>query len=262
MLILSISVSKKEENLKPYIGITGFMSPDEVERIMNVVRIDGNRNLMVGVLASSKTLHGFKNKYPGRYPSVRRIKDIFFQRPAMLNLIHYSTDAPETLAAQLGKLMQWGGNKVHGFQLNVAWPSVAEIREHKRRYPATTIVLQVGKHAMELVDSSPNACAERVAQYDGVVDYVLIDPSGGRGEPLSVVTARDYLSAIRNHGIKMGLVVAGGLCAATLSRIKPLIKEFPDLSIDAEGRLRTPDDHLDIEAAIAYWQSADRLFQP
>lgn len=98
----------------PYIGITGFMSSDEVRLILDtfiksrpwvrnsfgqtVFRGKNDRILMVGVLASMKTLYGKTNKWPNRYPKIEDIKNIFLcNSKHLLNLIHYGTKHAETL---------------------------------------------------------------------------------------------------------------------------------------------------------------------
>ena len=58
----------------------------------------------------------------------------------------------------------------------------------------------------------------------------------------------------------MGLVVAGGLSPTTLHLVQPLIEEFPDVSIDAEGRLRDHEDHLDLQVAGQYLSKAFKMF--
>jgi hypothetical protein len=43
----------------------------------------------------------------------------------------------------------------------------------------------------------------------------------------------------------MGLVVAGGLGPDSIDMVKPLVKVFPDISIDAQGKLRPSGSALD-----------------
>ena len=54
--------------------------------------------------------------------------------------------------------------------------------------------------------------------------------------------------------------IAGGLFAGTLPMIEPIIAEFPDLCIDAEGRLRDEHDNLDSSKAKAYAQKALEMY--
>lgn len=245
---------------KPYIGITGFMSLGDVLHVLNAVPTNANRLVMVGVLASLKTMRGIQNKWPNRYPTMDRITGIFPDHPLALNLIHYNTKEKETLGDQLVAMTGFGGANMHGFQLNIAWPELDVLREYKRAYPTKQIVLQVGGHAFDMVNHSPQQLASRVAEYNGVVEYVLLDPSGGYGKPFDPDRARDYLVALQEEGLNIGLGVAGGLSPTTISLVEPLAREFADLSIDAEGRLRTPEDHLGLVVASDYLCRAFEMF--
>ena len=181
----------------PYVGVTGFMSRTEVSEALAMVPQGSTRRLMVGVLASSKTLAGQHNKWPGRYPKREAIASILTNDARALNLVHYSTDRPETLFTQL-----------------------------------------VGAHLP-------------------MIDAILVDSSGGKGKPFDAVKGAEYLRAARKHPT-LGIGIAGGLGPETLHLLDPLVKEFPELSIDAEGRLRTrmPEDALRLDAMRTYLEDA------
>lgn len=245
---------------KPYIGITGFMSLGDALYVLGVVPTNASRLVMIGVLASQKTMRGIQNKWPNRYPTMDKIASIFPDHPQALNLIHYNTKEKDTLGDQLVAMTEFGGVNMHGFQLNIAWPSSDVLAEYKKACPAKQIVLQVGGHALEMVNHSPEQLAARVSEYDGIADYVLLDPSGGQGKPFDPERACEYLLAIKAQNLGMGLGVAGGLSPTTLKLIKPLVNKFPDLSIDAEGRLRTQEDHLDLNLSREYLCEAFLMF--
>jgi len=246
----------------PYIGITGFMTSTEVGSVLNSFPANVKRKVMIGVLAGLKSLRGKTNKWPGRYPKVEEIKNIFIDHPAALNLIHYNTKEPDSLLAQLLVMTKLGGPNLHGFQLNMAWPSKKVLVYYRRQCPEKQIVLQIGNKAIELVMKSPEILANHVERYSGVVDYVLLDPSGGLGKPFDVAEIRSYLEAIEAKKTEIGLGTAGGLSAQTLDILEPLAKEFPNLSIDAEGKLRNKeDDSLNVAEAIAYSLKSLDLFE-
>lgn len=236
------------------------MSLSDALHVLNAIPANANRLVMIGVLASLKTMRGIQNKWPNRYPAMDRIASIFPDHPSALNLIHYNTKEKETLGDQLVAMTEFGGANMQGFQLNIAWPALDVLAEYKKAYPAKQIVLQVGGHAFEMVNHSPEQLAARVAEYDEVAEYVLLDPSGGYGKPFDPECARDYLLALEAKNFGMRLGVAGGLSPTTLDLVEPLAREFPQLSIDAEGRLRTPEDHLDLNLARTYLQTALTIF--
>jgi hypothetical protein len=93
-----------------------------------------------------------------------------------------------------------------------------------------------------------------------MINGILIDASGGTGKPLQPRKTLAFLRAIRERDSGIGLGVAGGLCSATLDLVEPLLAEFSDLSIDAEGKLRTQEDDLDVKVAQTYLLRALQMF--
>lgn len=257
---------------RPYIGVTGFTSRDSVELIERTLPEGHSHLLMVGVLANVKTLQGLSNtRFPARTPEVIDIDKIFTDNPRCLNLIHYNTNDQTTLKEQLIRLHILGGAHLHGFQLNMVWPDpkvIAWVHTHLgQKAPSSSqsrakIVLQVGNGAMRKIAHDPRALAKRVGEYHHNIDYVLLDPSGGRGVPFDPVQARELLLALREaHGSWLGLGIAGGLGPDSLHLIDALITEFPDLSIDCEGQIRNiEDDSLNLERTTQYVRlSAERF---
>lgn len=247
---------------KPYVGITGFMSPTEVFGVLDSTDLKkADRMLMVGVLASSKSLQGIPNKWPGRYPAIGEVANIFPDNEDCLNLVHFNTKEPESLLSQLLLVTELASNHFNGFQLNITWPSARVLEDYKDLHNDKVIVLQIGSGAFEKVSHSPEKLAEKVHEYTGLIDYVLLDPSGGTGQPFNPDIARSYLEALSVKTNDFGLGVAGGLSPTTLDLVEPLVKDFPDLSIDAEGRLRNEaDDSLNIETARDYVKKSLELF--
>jgi hypothetical protein len=178
-----------------------------------------------------------------------------------LNLVHYNTDKPDTLCQQMVELTGLGGPDLHGYQLNIPWPPVTELSRYRRRFPEIKIVLQISQTSLQMVDSSAPDLADKLArEYAGLVDYILLDPSAGYGIPLDSRWAAEYLQVLHEADLGMGLGVAGGLGPSSLDLVEPLINDFPDLSIDAESRLRDEDDRLDTGKARDYIGKARQLF--
>ena len=99
------------------------------------------------------------------------------------------------------------------------------------------------------------------ALYDDIVNYAILDPSAGRGQEINVAFTRRCYEAINRLMPNLGLVAAGGLHADNVEdKLSGLLREFP-LSTDAEGKLRTPDDHLDVAKAIRYMHATDALLR-
>jgi len=233
-----------------YVGVSGFMRQDEVRGALAAFP-DCGRSLMVGVLVSAKTLGGERNKYPNRYPLVDDIAGIFVDDPRCLNLIHYSSDvAPD--GGTLLRLLDLGGPHCHGFQFNGAWPRIWDLDRLLVAAESANRGLRIVLQARRGTDGFLLPPADH---YDDAATDILLDASGGRGLPLDVAAAREGLSELLDwDGI--GLGVAGGLCAETVGALAPLMAEYPGLSIDAEGRLRTAEDDLDMDKVRAYLRAS------
>ena len=256
----------------PYIGVTGFMSRAEVNEALAMIPEGSTHRLMVGILMSSKTFTGLPNKWPGRYPKKEAAADIFIDDPRALNLIHYNTDNRDQLHHELTDITRFvGADRFDGFQINMRWPCATELRNYQSIFPDKIIVMQVGGGALEDVGRIGHLggllylCYDHRACCSWIVDSILIDPSGGKGMPLNAEEGAVHLRDVRDHyhTKEIGIGIAGGLGPETLHLIEPLMREFPDLSIDAEGRLRTPqpEDALDLEKMRNYLKGAYALLE-
>jgi hypothetical protein len=253
--------------MTPYIGITGFTSPEEVADVVRSLPPSLERLLMCGVLLSNALLDGGTSDAPGRCPSPGSISGIFSNDSRCLNLVHYRPRAEANLTDVLARAMAIGGPNCHGVQINATrgapWPDPLALQEFRDRCQPRRIVLQVGGEAMKAADSRPDEIARRCAPYEGIVTDVLVDASEGMGVPLDAQRTIHYLTPIAEAAPSIGLVVAGGLCADNLDALlSPLLPEWAEVSIDAEGRLRDSDDRLDVGAASAYLIEALRLLDP
>lgn len=249
---------------KPYIGVTGFTFKTEVCVALAAFLPTSRHLLMVGVLASGKTIEGEQNKWPARYPLAANLGSVFVDDPRALNLIHFNTKELATLEVQLAKARELAGPLCHGFQLNIAWPDPKVLVQLRKQEKPPVIVLQIGARALELMNYSAKRLARQVAHdYTGLIDYVLLDPSGGAGSLLNPAQAVDCLRALEDRQIpQLGLGVAGGLCGLTIPGVLPAIADqFPDVSIDAEGRLRDDEDRLSLQEVVRYIETAETVLK-
>ncbi|MCC7522393.1 hypothetical protein IT407_01135 [Candidatus Uhrbacteria bacterium] len=246
--------------MDPYIGVTGYVSSNEVRLSLECLkRADVNSRvlLMVGVLASSKTINGGTNRYAHRYPPVSRIAEIFTADPGAINLIHYATDDLGTLPTQLERMIQLGGANLHGFQINVCWPEPELLAPIK----GMRVVLQLGSNALKLCAHNPANIAERLRRYRGYITDVLIDGSGGKGISMNAAELLPLTRSLVESFPDLGIGVAGGLSAVSIDLVQPLFDAGLRPSIDAEGQLRDPDDILNLHKTLGYLEAAVRLYR-
>jgi hypothetical protein len=235
----------------PYLGLSGVTTRAEVLAALAAFPACG-RQLMVGVLASEKTLAGQRNRYWRRYPPVERIAGIFVDDPRCLNLVHFGADEPPD-ATTLARLFDLAGPLCGGFQFNGAWPWPANIetlcRVFERAGKTPRIVLQAGF----------GTTAAQVGLYvnRGVVTDVLIDASGGTGKPVDPEYAAFWFEKLRAMFPSLGIGVAGGLSAETVPQVAGLLKL--GASVDAESGIRDGADgggRLDMEKVAAWLRAA------
>lgn len=254
-----VNMKKGQQHKTSYIGITGFMTREEVETMLSLMPLTSERLLMVGILANWKTMQGFKSE-GGRHPNIENIKKIFVSHPAALNLIHYSTKKIDSLCEQLAQLAKLSDNNLHGFQLNIVWPPKDELSRYRSIYPHHKIIMTIGDRAIRDVGNSPYLLTSKISEYEGLIDYILLDRSLGYGIPIDPKFMRKYVTILHVADLTMGIAIAGGLSPTTLGVIEPLIKDFPDLSIDAENNLRNQDDSLNLGLAQDYLDRSLQIF--
>lgn len=247
----------------PYIGITGFTNRHDVREVLEAKSPWLMRKIMVGILASSRTINGETNSHPNRYPTPGQMGNIFEDHPNALNLVHFSTKNREGLFEEMVRAFNLAGPYCHGLQLNIAWPDPSVLGFFKTKAYPVTIVLQIGAGAFEMIGHSPQRLADKIEkEYKHFIDYILLDPSGGTGKPFVPEKMRRYLQALEMKQMPIGLGVAGGVSPSTLNPlVAPLVKEFHNLSFDVETEVRDKDDHLVPRLAISVVRKAGCLFE-
>lgn len=241
-----------------YVGVTGFTEAAQVTRAIRVVPKDPITKFMVGVLASAKSLRNIplRTQWQSRYPKTEHIREIFPDDPRAFNLVHFAPgrkhrkELPQDLIAISDEV----GSRLQGFQINATWPREHDLAIYREKcgYLRQTVVLQIGREAMEHLEDYPRAIADRVNRYGGLIDGVLIDASGGNGVLFDPAFTRALISQIRSLQPELGIGIAGGISHRTLDQVPLLLEEFPNLSFDAESGLRTADGELDGVAVDLY----------
>lgn len=251
--------------MRPYIGVTGFSKPAEVLAAIDAFPPNSSRQLMIGVLATWKSLRGIpmKPKWVKQTPPPENINDLFVDDDRILNLVHLSTEEGQesSLLADMLRIHDLAGQNFHGFQLNVVWPEIRLLDEYRITVGNKPyVVLQLGQKAVMAVGGTIESVVGMLYHYVGNINGVLFDPSGGLGKPLDTERAREFLAAIAEQRWGLNLGVAGGLGPVSLNLVEPLIAQFPDLNIDAQGRLRNAENDLDADLVSAYLRNACAIF--
>lgn len=226
---------------KQYIGITGFTAAEEVAAALRALP-PGRRRLMVGVLVSDRTLEGLPEEGgPRRHPAVENLETLFPADPRAFNTVHFHTRTPERLAVQAERVIAAAGPRLHALQINLERAPPEALRALRASHPGLHLILPLRETVSRFAEV-----------YAGLVDIVLFDWSAGRGVLFDPAEARAALEEIEAKMPGVALAVAGGLGPDTTDHVRPLLERFPDLSFDAESRLRDADDRLDLAKVGEY----------
>ena len=240
-------------DLCPYVGITDFTNFDQVKMMLEVLQQyrqpESQRVLHVGVMMSFKTLNGLETKWATAFPPKEGIAGIFSSTEhadGLYYCLHYADYDHFTKSEDLARGVEYAGQWMNALQLDMPWPDPimveCGVRASRKQFE---VILQIGKNAIEEADNDPAKVVERLEDYSGLIHRVLLDKSMGRGLGMDAVGLIPFASAIRERFPDLGLVVAGGLGPDSLNLVEPLVKIFPDLSIDAQGKLRPSGNALD-----------------
>lgn len=260
---------------KPYVGITGPITKKEVASCINGFAeagysIESPHIPMRGYLASYKTL----NKKPTsnrRYPSIADLPGLLKHADnKVLTMIHYNSREMSTLADQVKQIFEeiYHDMLCRSIQLNIIWPDINQVKLIKQQFPELQIVFQASHNVIK--DKTPKKIVQLINRYGNMLDYVLIDPSGGRGVEFKVEHSLSVYNEIREKLPKITVGFAGGLTGKNVDeQISKIISrtEHTDFCIDAEGGLRDKlsdkygDDLLNLEKVRSYLQSASRVLK-
>lgn len=260
---------------KPYIGITGPVTGKEVKDIVEEFSnagysLSSGHIPMLGFLVSQKTLFG-QTVQNRRYPSFKEIPELISTTEGkVFPMIHYNSKSIQGLASEVEKVFKdlYFNDLCKSVQLNIPWPEVGQLERMQMVMPDLKIVLQLSHKAME--NKSPVEIAKRVKNYGSLIDYVLIDPSGGRGLEFDIDTSIEVYNQIKDTAFAdLTIGFAGGFTGDNVqTRVDELYRRTygsSNFSIDAEGGLRDKlseeygDDLLNMHKVRSYLQEASKV---
>jgi hypothetical protein len=239
-----------------YCGVCDVYSPEEAIAMAEELRRERknpNRKVMVGVMTHPLALHpdaDDPHEVRGVFPTREELAGGFTDDPDVLNTIHYADlygpGAGQNVFENLELCAKYGGEHLDAIQLDLTWPKPDEIKKFKEKNPSIFIILQVGEFALKEVEDDPQAVADRLREYDDSLDFVLLDMSMGKGMGMEAGELLPLLRIIRKELPYLGLAVAGGLGPDSVDLLKPIVEEFPEVSIDAQGNIKrdAPRDSL------------------
>lgn len=247
-----------------YVGVaapTTLSQVSALQEILSQVGWPADVRFMNGPMVSRKTLSGFPASNPAQYLPIDQIDQLMLPDARFFNVVHFNSN-DFLLCPQLQKIAQLIPG-TDAIQLNIAWPLIEELKRFQQQHPDIQLILQISRRALADADNDLNMLIKLLRIYEGVVDYVLYDPSGGEGIPFDTAQARVILQTFVDSGLQFGWGVTGGLCADRVRILTELLEIYPQLSWDAQSGLRTQDgeDALDLNRCFGFLAASAALLR-
>lgn len=251
---------------RPYVSVTGVSSEEEVDGTINLFSkygfdFDSDYLPFLGFLVSRDTVVRGEQPRKIRYPFFGALPRLLEKtRNKAVPAIHYCT-RKSSVFSEIKTLFDtyniYDDCRCKAVQLNTAWPKPEDVSQIKNEYPNMRIILQLSKYAMDGL--KPEQIAERVVENYSNVDYVLVDPSGGKGIGFEPVIVSEVYKALKNKSCSATIGFAGGLSGENVSgKISELEQELEtrNFSLDAESKLMSEDqfghNRIDLDKVEKY----------
>ncbi|MGV8162052.1 MAG: hypothetical protein ACP5N2_01820 [Candidatus Nanoarchaeia archaeon] len=265
--------NKNKIKEKEYIGITGFKTAEEIEVASAAFREAGiNKDTkltgMYGFLVLEEQVKDFSLKGT-RIPSLNALPGLINKVPeGMMPTIHYCSRSRDLNLDNLMTVMYHVNifSDCKFLQLNLDWPSPKKVQKIKELMPDTYIILQLNPD----LQATHSSVVKATSTYEGIVDKLLIDPSLGAGIPYDAKITSKIIMKIDADSSAFSYTVCGGLhdnnAYDRIIEMKTILKQeyhyrkagIP-FSVDAEGRLRTPNEkNLDPDKVTTYIKESAR----
>lgn len=252
------STMDKYMRSKPYVGITGFKTVEEVQAIVNYLDKENplselGYTVMFGFTCSNKRLADPASSGKTS-PSLHSLKELCKAvTPKYLSMIHYFTDHPGNLVKELQQVLEPLYPDCCGLQINQTWPDPAHLLELHKIFPKLQTVVQMSADA--LLEDDHSLIALRSTAYK--TEYLLMDPSGGQGKDFDINKHQALITDLEAKMPNTRLGIAGGFGPDNVVGRFLQISELTanPFCIDAQGKLRS-HDALDSAKVIAYLKNA------
>lgn len=248
--------------MKPYIGVTDFTTREQVLDVQKLIPDTINHRLHVGAMISYKTLCHIPTEsgWEKIWLNERKLRELFVRDKSVFNVLHYADYEDKSDVSHLISATMMAGEGLEGLQLDMKWPLPSMISQYKSVMGHIKVIVQVSSAAMqESIDWERD-----LAAYEGLADYILLDSGMGRGKTFTPDYMLHNIAVALKYFDQDQIAVAGGLGPETYLNAKPILELYPQISCDAQGRLRhsgNSKDPLDLELVKQYVQGICSLLQ-
>lgn len=237
----------KENLCKPYIGVTGIAAEPDARTVAEIFQQYLNNHDthegMAGFLISQNIL----NK--GTEHPKLKLLPVLLQTTGKTgqNCIHYIPYDSTSLGQQVNELFSI--NEIYNrklsrtIQLNMRrsdpWPSTNALDKMKDKFPDLNVILQLNAQILDH-ESQPDI-ANQLKERKELIDYVLIDPSGGKGIAIDPSTVVRFYRISRHVLPDKPVIFAGGFDNNNVVKLLQILNNLlrtNKFGIDAQSGLR------------------------
>jgi len=251
----------------PYIGVSCVREKDEIntKEICDLMDVSLERKVMIGTASSLKTIGGLPVNKSERSAFMSELPTLFTDHPLAFNIIHHNAKGREleTLGEQLKLLSEFAGPNLHGFQLNIFDQDINIIRDVREFNPKLKFILNVGQNTLISCNNDPEIMSAYFnILYKDMIDYALLDLSGVLGKLIEPERLKPFIEHLSKDCPWLSLCIAGRLGPDNLNLIAPLLRDFPNIPIDAETALRDPEtDKLSADRVRRYMRNSQAIIK-
>ncbi|NTW89996.1 MAG: hypothetical protein HGB37_03775 [Candidatus Moranbacteria bacterium] len=241
---------------KSHICIAGITRPEHWKQIVSHIPEKPNQIVIIESMVCHETLLGKASEYPKRFVSLSELRTLLGRHPNVLNLVRYSTSERSSVDSQLRRIIELCGPGIDGFQLELAWPDIEQLRRFLAMFPKK-LVLKIGRQAYEDVGRSKIRLSSRLLRYHGLIQDIQLNLTEGSEDQFDPDQTLDLLKTL--HVLPFGVGISGRLSDSTDSRdLERVLRLYPGVNISALRDLRSEADDFLPEKAGHF---LDRLFR-
>lgn len=227
--------------MKNYVSVTAGKSIEEANMVINGFQKAGYElgqeyNPVIGIQVSTNTLNNVKPKNL-RFALFQDVPSILQAvNDRVTPVIHYNTKTLDNLSEDVIKIFNETYEYCKLVQINATFPDISHLQRIKEKFNDLEISLQIDYSNLDIKE-----IPDKVNSYGDSVDYLLIDPSRGRGDMFDLETSAEIYLGIKDKNPDYKIVIAGGLSGDNVEEVLgSLIDKIKtkDFSTCAEGQLR------------------------
>jgi hypothetical protein len=249
---------------RPYIGIPGIMTGEEVRKILAVYGLGYSHLLMVEAHMNKRALSGaFEDERAKlRFPDPRKLASIFIPDARLLNVVRYESDDPDptSMYEDLLQIRNLAGPHLGGFVLDMeqAHPHViARYLDHMD--PKMRFILRIDAKTLERFRKSTQPFESFLEWHLSNITDILIDPVEQPRLPFNPVFAGQLFVWLAKHCETVRVGITGAAANGVMSAVADLLCLYPNLAVTAGKRLRDKNNQLSFEKVKKFLDESHAL---